>query len=137
MLEGTSITVNFPAGNNWVYLYDESQVYVGGTQAQMTVPYTEFPVFIRQGSSPMGVDGATAFTFNMHPNPSDGAVSVTAMQPISGLSVRDALGREVTAAQDVRGTTATLHLGHLPAGIYTVRLTGEDGRMGVRRVVKE
>lgn len=51
MLEaGNSITVNFPAGEEWVYLYDKNVTYQGGQTHSLTVPLDEYPVFIKQGS---------------------------------------------------------------------------------------
>lgn len=50
LAEGTDITVNFPAGSRWVYLYDESLIYDGGTSSNLSVPYDEFPVFLKEGS---------------------------------------------------------------------------------------
>lgn len=134
--EGTSITVNFPAGDDWVCLYNESQVHVGGTQAVLTVPYTEFPVFIRQGSSPLGLSEEAA-AFNIHPNPSDGPVRINAQDVITGITVLDALGREVRFTQEVQGSAATVDLSHLPAGIFSIQVTVGDGSTGVRRVVRE
>lgn len=46
-----TVNIQFPAGSDWVYLYDKSQVYDGGTSLSETWPIDEFPVFIRQGST--------------------------------------------------------------------------------------
>ena len=46
----SNIHVNFPSGSKWIYLYDKSKVYDGGTGIDLTLPMEEFPVFIRQGS---------------------------------------------------------------------------------------
>lgn len=48
--EGTSRHVVFPEGSQWVYLFDKTTVYDGGTEATITVPLSEFPVFVRKGS---------------------------------------------------------------------------------------
>jgi alpha-glucosidase (family GH31 glycosyl hydrolase) len=137
MQEGTSITVNFPVGDNWVYLYDESQVYPGGTQATFTFPYTEFPVYIREGSSPMAVEEPAPATFTIHPNPSDGVFTVTAKggNSISAITVMDALGREVVTQGGIVSRSTALDLGHLPAGMYVVRAVAMDGGISVERVV--
>ncbi|MCS6934050.1 MAG: hypothetical protein NZM35_02725 [Chitinophagales bacterium] len=46
-----TVTINFPAGNDkWVYLYDKTKVYDGGTSITKTFPIDEFPVFVRQGT---------------------------------------------------------------------------------------
>jgi alpha-glucosidase (family GH31 glycosyl hydrolase) len=47
---GDTRTVNFPAGDDWVYLWDRGQVYAGGTQAALAFPLAEYPVFLRKGS---------------------------------------------------------------------------------------
>ncbi|PCJ77527.1 MAG: hypothetical protein COA57_16630 [Flavobacteriales bacterium] len=47
---GISITVSFPAGKNWVYLFDKTQTYSGGTLQTLIIPYAEFPVFIEENS---------------------------------------------------------------------------------------
>jgi alpha-glucosidase (family GH31 glycosyl hydrolase) len=46
-----NVKIQFPAGEQWVYLYDKSQTYDGGTSLEQVWPLDEFPVFIRQGSS--------------------------------------------------------------------------------------
>lgn len=51
LAEGTSIAVSFPAGSRWVYLYDETKVYDGGTTVTLDVPYEEYPAFFKEGSS--------------------------------------------------------------------------------------
>ncbi|HXH19839.1 MAG TPA: TIM-barrel domain-containing protein [Chitinophagales bacterium] len=48
--EGTGIAVTFPAGSKWFYMYDETKIYEGGTMANLSVPYDEFPVFLKEGS---------------------------------------------------------------------------------------
>jgi len=42
-------TVYFPAGNEWIYMFDESKVYKAGIQ-KLHFPYEEAPVFIRNGA---------------------------------------------------------------------------------------
>jgi alpha-glucosidase (family GH31 glycosyl hydrolase) len=48
--EGTSRTVQFPADSDWVYLFDESKTYTGGSTETLIIPLDEFPVFLREGS---------------------------------------------------------------------------------------
>jgi alpha-D-xyloside xylohydrolase len=47
---GGARTVNFPAGSDWVYLWDRGQEFTGGAQAALTFPLAEYPVFLRKGS---------------------------------------------------------------------------------------
>ncbi len=48
-----SIEINFPAEGRWVYLFDESKVFDGGTTTNMDFTYDEFPVFVREGAKVM------------------------------------------------------------------------------------
>ena len=49
--EGTSRAVRFPDGGRWIYLFDRASVFAGGTTETVTIPYNEFPVFLREGSA--------------------------------------------------------------------------------------
>lgn len=50
---GTNIMVNFPSGGPWVYAFDTTQVYQGGTTETLTIPLEDYPVFIDQNSTLM------------------------------------------------------------------------------------
>ena len=45
-----NINVKFPAGSNWVYLFDKTKVYTGGTIVLLNFPIDQFPAFAKQGS---------------------------------------------------------------------------------------
>ena len=47
--EGTTRTLTFPEGN-WVYIFDPTKVYAGGTTETLTIPMNEYPAFTRQNS---------------------------------------------------------------------------------------
>ncbi len=47
---GGTVTINFPSGSNWVYLFDKSQVFTGGTSQTITYTLDKYPVFVKQGS---------------------------------------------------------------------------------------
>jgi alpha-glucosidase (family GH31 glycosyl hydrolase) len=50
MLEaGTSRTLTLPEGR-WVYSFDSSHVFDGGTRVTLDIPMAEFPAFVREGS---------------------------------------------------------------------------------------
>jgi alpha-D-xyloside xylohydrolase len=51
---GTQRTVAFPAGDDWVYLFDKTKVHTGGSSANLTIPIDEYPVFLKKGSSIAG-----------------------------------------------------------------------------------
>ena len=46
----TSRSVLFPPGNNWVYFFNKSRVYEGGSNVSLEFPFAEFPAFIKAGS---------------------------------------------------------------------------------------
>lgn len=48
---GTDVTINFPAGSDWVYLYNKERIYTGGTSEYLSFPLEEFPVFIKKGTT--------------------------------------------------------------------------------------
>ncbi len=50
LVAGTDISVTFPAGSKWLYMYDETKIYDGGATENLSVPYDEFPVFFKEGS---------------------------------------------------------------------------------------
>jgi alpha-glucosidase (family GH31 glycosyl hydrolase) len=139
LVEGTSITVNFPEGSNWVYLYDNAQVFTGGTQATLTVPYTEYPVFIRQGTYPLAVADRSipAAMVHIYPNPSEGRFTLTVDRGFSSatLTVLNTLGQTVMTQSLTSFGSAAIDLGHLPKGIYTIRVSDRDDRSVVKRIV--
>ena len=51
---GTTRKVTFPAGSDWVYLFDKQQEHKGGSTATLTVPLEQYPVFLRKGSAIAG-----------------------------------------------------------------------------------
>jgi hypothetical protein len=42
--------VTFPSEDEWVYVYDESQVFSASETASLTIPLSEYSVFVRQDS---------------------------------------------------------------------------------------
>lgn len=51
LTNGGTVTINFPAGSNWVYLFDKSKTYTGGSSTTETFPINEFPVYVLVGAS--------------------------------------------------------------------------------------
>lgn len=45
-----TVTVNLPAGNNWIYLYNKTDTLTGGASFTKTYPLQEFPVYLKAGS---------------------------------------------------------------------------------------
>lgn len=46
---------SFPVNHNWVYLFDNSQIFTGGGSTVFSTPIDQFPVFIKAGSPLLAV----------------------------------------------------------------------------------
>ncbi|KAL5473375.1 hypothetical protein EMCRGX_G027852 [Ephydatia muelleri] len=47
----STVNITFPVGSSWIYWWDHSKVYQGGSALQLTaVPLEEFPVFFKNGT---------------------------------------------------------------------------------------
>lgn len=80
------------------------------------------------------VEGAIPFA-TLHPNPTNSMVIVTG-DNLRQAEVINMLGQQVLSVQG-RGNELQIDMAGLPAGIYFVAITNEEGRKCVRKVVKE
>ncbi len=71
----------------------------------------------------------------LHPNPTTGFVSITG-ENLRQAEVLNMLGQKVLSIQG-EVNELRIDLAALPAGIYFVNVTDEEGRKCVRKVVKE
>ena len=99
-----------------------------------TIP--DYPLRWGQTSLTVGTDenGATAFA-TLHPNPTTGLITITG-NDLKQAEVLNALGQRVATAKG-KGETLQIDIAKLPAGVYFVNLTDEEGYKCVRKVVKE
>ena len=98
-----------------------------------TVP--DYPLRWGQ-TSIIGVDeNETNSIATIHPNPTTGRVTVTG-ESLQQADVLNILGQRVLGVQG-KGEELQLDLSRLPAGIYTLRVTMEDGKTYSDKVVKE
>lgn len=79
---------------------------------------------------PMALEGV-----QVHPNPTTGLVTVTG-RSLRQVELSNVMGQHLLTAKS-EGDELTLDIGSLPAGIYFVTITDEEGRKCVRKVVKE
>ena len=77
---------------------------------------------------------ATAFAI-VYPNPTTGLVTITG-KALKQAEVLNTLGQQVATTQG-KGETLHIDIANLPTGIYFVRVTDEEGRKCVRKVIKE
>ena len=77
----------------------------------------------------------------VHPNPTDDLLFVELSgAEIANMALYDLQGRMVAgvhAGTPQPGTTATLDVKSLPAGVYVLRVTDMEGREHLRKVVKK
>jgi alpha-glucosidase (family GH31 glycosyl hydrolase) len=46
-----TVTVNFPPGSDkWVYVFNKTQIYDGGSSATLTFDIAQFPLYVKKGS---------------------------------------------------------------------------------------
>ena len=72
---------------------------------------------------------------SIHPNPTSSMVTVTG-ESLRQAEVLNILGQQVLSVQG-KGNELQINMVALPAGIYFVNITDEEGRRCVRKVVKE
>ena len=98
-----------------------------------TIP--DYPLCWGQ-TSLTGVDEKEVNAFaTVHPNPTNGLVSITG-ENLHQVEVLNVLGQQILSVQG-KGDELHIDMAALPAGVYFVNVTDEEGRKCVRKVVKE
>ena len=121
--------------------FEESRI--GANKALFRVSRTcfcsipDYPLRWGQTSLYEGVDdnNESVLFATIHPNPTTGLVRIFG-QDLKSAEVVNMLGQRVATAQG-KGETLQIDIAGLPAGVYFVRVTDEEGRKCVRKVVKE
>ena len=72
---------------------------------------------------------------SLHPNPTTGLVTITG-ENLRQAEVINTIGQPVLSVQG-KGNELSIDMAALPAGVYFVAVTNEDGKKCVRKVVKE
>jgi len=137
---GGNVTVNFPSGNNWIYLFDTTVVKTGGTSEALSFPLSEFPVYVKQGSQydniindPGLVSSVqelnNEFEFSVYPNPASNEISVqyaVGSKQDAIASVYNSLG-ELLFQLTINNQTSTINIATLASGVYYLHLQTEEG----------
>ena len=99
-----------------------------------TIP--NYPLHWGQTSLTDDLDENETSSFaTIHPNPSNGLVTIIG-QDLRHAEVHNTLGQRVATATG-EGETLHIDISQLPAGIYFVNVTNNEGRKCMRKVVKE
>ena len=135
-------TINEEHYHAWVWVYADIEytsshnkvwVYVD-RMAYCTIP----DYLLRWGQTSLtdGIDenGATAFA-TLHPNPTTGPITIMG-NDLKQAELINTLGQRVATAKG-KGETLQIDIAKLPAGVYFVNITDEEGHKCVRKVVKE
>ena len=127
----------------WLYTYDGSTKNDKGTKAgtlfidrvaYCTIP--NYPLRVGQTSLYEGVNETESTALaTLYPNPTTGVVRIFG-KDLKAAEVVNTLGQRVATAQG-KGETLQIDIANLPEGVYFVRITDEQGRKCVRKVVKE
>jgi hypothetical protein len=84
------------------------------------------------GPEPEGLETAAGSDINVYPNPATGMITVAAANIIR-IEVIDAMGR---VAMTQNGSANTMNISALAEGVYTLRVTTENG-VSMKRIVKK
>ena len=117
--------------------YSESGDYIKLTllrHAYCTIP--NYPLRVGQEDFTWAIDENEIVAFaTVHPNPTTGVVRIIG-KDLKAAEVVNTLGQRVATTHG-KGDQMTIDIANLPEGVYFVRITNEQGRKCVRKVVKE
>ncbi|MCB9186407.1 MAG: T9SS type A sorting domain-containing protein [Flavobacteriales bacterium] len=133
--EGTNITVNFPAGYEWIYMYDNNMVYTGGTSESLTIPYSEYPVFLK--GDPLAVEELANALVSTYPNPTSGVLNIKLFElgfDNASLGLIDLSGKLVLSKK-LNSSSVEIDVSHLDSGVYFCQIQ-VDGKSTIKKVVK-
>ena len=119
----------------WAHIYVESLARVC-VDCMAYCDCVNYP--LRWGQTTMtGIeesDKSNSFA-SIHPNPTTGQITILG-ENLRQAEVLNMLGQQVLSVQG-EGNELRIDMAALPAGVYFVNVTDEDGRKCVRKVVKE
>jgi hypothetical protein len=84
----------------------------------------------------IGIDEHGNKSIKLYPNPADAIITVETERGANVLEMFDVSGRMVFSSS-LPSSKETLGIGHLPAGLYTVAVTLQDGSVARQRLVKQ
>ena len=134
-------------GESYYYGWIEFKVFWTGEAPYIRAPWLvlyatafctipDYPLLAGQASLDLSIEETEDYTFaSVHPNPTTGMVTVTG-ENLRQAEVVNTLGQQVLSVQ---GKSNDLHIdmAKLPAGVYLVNITDENGKKCVHKVVKE
>jgi len=130
---GINIDITFPPGDNWVYLFDSTMVYSGGTTQTLIVSLDEFPVFVKEGKDIFtGIGNIMANSnINIYPNPVS-SISIISYpnsnSTLHKIQLFNIAGKLVWETSNSTGIQL-LNRGDLVEGIYFLIISNEKHKL--------
>ena len=135
-------TINEEHYHAWVWVYADIEYTSSHNKVWVYVDrmaYCTIPNYmLRWGQTSLTTgfeENETSAFATICPNPTNSTFTVTGKN-LKSAEVRNALGQRVATAKG-KGETLQIDIAKLPAGIYFVNITDEEGHKCVRKVVKE
>ncbi|MEM9025053.1 MAG: T9SS type A sorting domain-containing protein [Bacteroidota bacterium] len=95
-----------------------------------------YAVFTYEVDVSVGIVDPTIDVARIYPNPATDRVTIELDGLQAGVSLHDLTGREIAVPQTRQQGQTTLSLGAISAGVYLVRIHGQD-QQRVMRLVKQ
>lgn len=144
-----TVSVTFPSNDSWVYLFDTTQVFQNGATESLTVPLSEYPVFVKASATELlatlksVLDETTSaqmrdgsFTaVKTYPNPASEQFMVSGLPLKAGeeyeLRLFNALGKNVRTVQ-LNSAHMDVPVKGLEKGVYhyVIQLSGSRAVFG-------
>jgi hypothetical protein len=86
--------------------------------------------------APVGVTEISPGAFSVFPNPTKGIFFITSQAKQSRVEINSTLGQKLFSTTIFK-TKNVLDISSQPAGIYFLKIVGEDGRTVVKKIIKE
>ena len=84
-----------------------------------------------------GVIDNDAVTLSISPNPTPGMLYVSSPEGITQVTIFNLLGKIIADKQVDLSNALQLNLSNQASGVYVVRLLTENGKVIIRRVIKQ
>ena len=89
------------------------------------------------GNTTVGIEQYSPVEFSFFPNPASEELNITAGEKIRSIDIYNSFGQNVKQVSAIDGKTACTGIQDLPAGCYYIRVTDEEGKAGVKKLIKK
>jgi hypothetical protein len=114
-----------------------SVTYNGFKTAKGTVNVEDIDVTVNVMLNPTGTQVNLSDEVRLYPNPFSSLLTLEGVAHVRQVEVVNLIGQRMMLMESNGEQTLTLHTENLQAGVYLIRLTGEDGSQSIVKVVKQ